>query len=77
MLNAMAQGSNQNGTIAYELWVRGEVGGTLAADLGARSIELADARTRIVVDVIDQSHLHGVLERLRDLNLEIERVNPV
>jgi len=26
--------------------------------------------------VIDQTHLIAVLERLRDLSLEIERVNP-
>jgi hypothetical protein len=27
--------------------------------------------------VIDQAHLLAILERLRDLSLEIERVNPV
>jgi hypothetical protein len=31
----------------------------------------------IVVDVIDRSHLHGVLAWLQDRNMDIERVNPV
>lgn len=35
-----------------------------------------DGKTALVVEVIDQAHLLSILERLRDLSLEIERVNP-
>ena len=61
----------------YELLVRGELSDELLADLGARSFEPHRGKTLIVVDVIDQSHLHGILDWLHSRNIEIERVNPV
>lgn len=64
-------------TSTYEIVVRGRVGKRLEQDLGARCVEVRPDRTMLFVEIIDQSHLHGVLERLRDLNVEIERVNPV
>jgi hypothetical protein len=39
-------------------------------------VEPGDGKTVIEIDVIDQAHLLAILERLRDLSLEIERVNP-
>ena len=50
---------------------------TLVATLGARRFEPRQGKTVIVVDVIDQAHLHGILESLRDQAIDIERVNPV
>jgi hypothetical protein len=70
-----AQGRQRAGT-EYEIVVRGRAGEALAAELGARRLEPRRARTLIVVEIIDQSHLHGVLERLRDLNIDIVSVNP-
>ena len=49
---------------------------TFAKDIGARCAESSEGKTVIVVDVLDQSHLHGILDRLGDLNIEIESVNP-
>ena len=60
----------------YEVLVRGELDEALAAEVGALRLEPRGGETRIVIELIDQSHLHGVLERLRDLNIEIESVNP-
>ena len=57
--------------------VRGELSDDLIADLGARRFEPCSGKTVILVDVIDQSHLHGVLAWFQDHNIEIERVNPV
>jgi hypothetical protein len=34
-------------------------------------------KSLIVIEVIDQSHLHGVLACLQDRNIDIDRVNPV
>lgn len=65
------------GSTTYEVLVRGELSAGLVADLGARLFEPCRGKTVIVVDVIDQSHLHGVLSWLQDHNIEIERVNPV
>ena len=61
----------------YEVLVRGELSNDLLADLGARRCETVQGKTVIFVDLIDQSHLRGVLARLQDNNLAIERVNPV
>lgn len=65
------------GSTTYEVLVRGELGDDLIADLDARSFEPCRGKTVILVDVIDQSHLHGVLGWLEDHNIDIERVNPV
>jgi hypothetical protein len=62
--------------IVYEIVVRGSIGETLAEELGATKLVPRGSRTVIVVEIIDQAHLHGVLERLRDLNIDIESVNP-
>lgn len=64
-------------TVVYEILVRGELGEELAATLGAQRFEPRRGKTVIVLEVIDQAHLHGILENLRDLAIDIERVNPV
>jgi hypothetical protein len=65
------------GTSVYEILVRGELSEALASTLGARRFEPREGKTMVVVEVIDQAHLHGILEQLRDLAIDIERVNPV
>ena len=64
-------------TGVYEILVRGELSEALTATLGARSFEPRRGKTLVVVEVIDQAHLHGILESLRDQAIDIERVNPV
>lgn len=61
----------------YEILVKGELSEGLVSDIGARSFEVSRGKTMLVLDIIDQSHLHGVLSWLRDHNIVIERVNPV
>ena len=60
----------------YEIRVRGTVSQDVAEDIGAQRCEASDGRTVVVVDVLDQSHLQGIFDRLGDLNIEIESVNP-
>jgi hypothetical protein len=69
----------------YEIVVRGELSEqfartflseSLGATVGRARVEPGDGTTTIVIDAIDQAHLLAILERLRDLSLEIERVNP-
>jgi hypothetical protein len=71
--------------VTYEIVVRGSlserfastfVSESLGATVGRARVEPGDGTTAIVIEVIDQAHLLAVLERLRDLSLEIERVNP-
>lgn len=60
----------------YEIVVKGMPEEAVVADLGGRCFERRGTIV-IVVDIIDQSHLQGVLERLHDSNVEIERINPI
>ena len=75
----MASGhlERRNVTTTYEVVVRGQVSEQLIVDLGARSLKPRRGTTVIVVDVVDQSHLHGVLALLQDRNIDLERINPV
>jgi len=73
----MSIAPNGAGPTTYEVLVRGELSDDLIADLGARRFEPLAGKTVILVDVIDQSHLHSVLGWLQDRNIVIERVNPV
>ncbi len=77
MLDLVTVEDDEQVTIAYEILVRGRLGDGLARDIGAKCFEPRPDKTLLVVEIIDQAHLHGVLDRLRDLNIEIERVNPV
>ena len=61
----------------FEVLVRGELSDELMVDLGARRFDFHRGKTLILLDVIDQSHLHGVLTWLQGHNIEVERVNPV
>ena len=69
-------GAEGTGTV-YEILVRGELSEELADTLGAQRFEPRRGKTMIVVEIIDQAHLHGILESLRDQAIDIERVNPV
>ena len=71
--------------VTYEIVVRGELSERftstflserLGSTVGPARVEPGGGSTAIVIEVIDQTHLLAVLERLRDLSLEIERVNP-
>jgi hypothetical protein len=71
--------------VTYEIVVRGELSDrfsstflsdSLGSTVGRAHVEPGDRTTAIVIEVIDQAHLLAILERLRDLSLEIERVNP-
>ena len=73
----MSQHGNDTVASTYEVLVRGALSDDLVDDLGARCFEPSKDKTLLVVDVIDQSHLHGILNRLQDHNIVVERVNPV
>ncbi len=78
MLDLVSPPAGAGGTsTVYEILVRGELSEALASTLGARRFEPREGMTLVVVEVIDQAHLHGILEQLRDLAIDIERVNPV
>jgi len=62
------------GPQVYELRVRGPVPAELVRDLGATDIGEEPALTILRTQPTDQSGLHGVLERLRSLGLDLLEV---
>jgi hypothetical protein len=62
----------------YQITVDGVVG---PAVLGALDVvearSASEGRSRLVCEVIDQAALHGILERLRDLRVDIVDVHRV
>jgi hypothetical protein len=66
------------GTRKYEIVVAGEFGeGPPAAEFGIVHLEPGHGVTAVVVNIVDQSHLNGILAWFQDRNIAIESVNPV
>ena len=62
----------------YEIGVRGPVGSSVVAALeGFVVVATHDAGTTLRGRVVDQSGLHGVLNRISGFGLELTRVVPV
>ena len=61
---------------AVEITIRGAAGERVRAEFGEFeiTIECGDTRTRLCASLPDQAALHGVLERMRDLGVEILEV---
>jgi len=62
---------------AYRIVVRSELGERFAAAFEEMDVRIGKGRTIITGDVIDQSHLHGILDRINALGLELVSVQPV
>ena len=60
----------------YELVVRGEVGARFSAAFEGMHLERARGTTTITGEVRDQAQLHGLIERMQELGLELVSVNP-
>ena len=60
----------------YELVVRGEVGDRFGAAFDGMRLERAHGTTTITGEVRDQAQLHGLIERMQELGLELVSVNP-
>jgi hypothetical protein len=64
-------------TTCYRITVRGRLGDHFASAFEGMQLEPRDGRTVLVGKITDQAHLHGVLDRLRDLGLELIRLEQV
>jgi hypothetical protein len=62
---------------AYRIVVRAEIGERFAAAFEGMEVRIAEGRTIITGEVIDQSHLHGILDRINALGLVLVSVQPV
>ena len=64
-------------TEQYELVVRGELGDRFAVLFDGMRLERRDGTTALTGAVVDQARLHGLIERVQDLGLELVSVNPL
>jgi hypothetical protein len=57
--------------------IRGEVGERFGLLFEGMRLERDRGMTVIAGTVLDQAHLHGLIERVQELGLELVSVNPV
>jgi hypothetical protein len=63
----------------YQITVRGRIGPALVDAFDGMTVSVAGADTLLRGQVVDQSALHGVLERIESLGLElldVRRLDP-
>jgi len=60
----------------YELVLRGEIGDHFGLVFDGMRLERDRGRTVLTGDVRDQAQLHGLIERIQELGLELISVNP-
>jgi hypothetical protein len=61
----------------YEFVLRGEIGDRFGAVFEGMRLERVDGTTVLTGPVLDQTHLHGLIERFQELGLELVSVNPL
>jgi hypothetical protein len=61
----------------YRIVVRGRLTDRFDSAFCGLTLEPAEGTTALVGSISDQSHLFGVLERVRSLGLELVRIEPV
>lgn len=61
----------------YEIVVRGELSRRFSTAFDGMVLVAEDGQTIISGPVVDQAHLHGLLNRIRDLGLELVSVNAI
>jgi len=60
----------------YELVLRGELGDRFGLLFEGMRLERVRGDTVLTGPVLDQAHLHGLLERIQELGVELVSVNP-
>ena len=63
-----------NTTLRIRITVRGRLSRRLASAFDGMTLARSAGSTELVGEVADQSQLHGLLTRIRDLGLELETV---
>ena len=64
-----------HGPANYEIKVRGRLGSQWSDWFEGMTITYLEGITTIAGEVLDQAALHGLLNRIRDLGLELESLN--
>lgn len=61
----------------YEIVVRGRLSQRYESAFDGVTLEPGRGETRLHADVVDQSQLYGLLNRLRDFGIELISINAV
>ena len=61
----------------YRLVVKGELGPRYASAFEEMTVTTHDGVTEIAGEIIDSAHLHGLLERVSSLGLEVHSLIPL
>jgi hypothetical protein len=68
--------SGASGPTIYQIVVRGELSQRYLPAFEGMTLATGDGKTAITGPVVDQAQLHGLLDRVGDLGLELISVNP-
>ena len=60
----------------YTITVRGEIAPRLASAFAPLECDVRDGRTTITGEIVDQCHMFGVLDHVRNLGMELIEVMP-
>ena len=72
----MRRPSGQKAPTIYRIVVRGELSHRYLQAFDGMTLVAGDGETAIIGPVVDQAQLHGLLDRVGDLGLELVSVNP-
>ena len=61
----------------HKIIVRGELSDRFEHEFEGLSLKTENGRTILVGPIIDQSHLHGLLDRIQDLGLELLSIETI
>ena len=69
--------SDAMGPTIYRIVVRGELSQRYVPAFDGMTLATGEGQTAIIGPVIDQAHLHGLVDRVGELGLELLSVNVV
>jgi hypothetical protein len=61
----------------YRIVLRGEIGDHFGVLFDGLTLERVSGTTVLTGTVRDQAHLHGLIERIQELGIELVSVNPL
>jgi hypothetical protein len=61
----------------YEFVVRGEIGDRFGLVFEGMRLERTAGTTVLTGPILDQAHLHGLIERIQELGIELVSLNPL
>ena len=61
----------------YRIVIKGELGPRYVSAFDGMTLRAHDGETDITGPIIDQSHLHGLIERIARLGLTLHSLNPL